>query len=386
MHAFLETWRAWLLAAVVIIFAVFVYFGLPKTPTTTVACTDVPITKNVDGTQGYRIWSGDTLKSFEHNGRAVCVPKGWEPIGAIAQGEGWAQFEPSYTGVLIKSDAFTGAPLLVKGSAYDITLRYRATTDPAIVAKYEAMATAAVTRVASLYADAPNQHRPLTFLVTAGLAGNTIDDNTRVYPDPTAALSIIVRTPNQTRSEELVVHSIAHVYNRFRTDLSDYTKNQAPFTEEDWQENEAAWEEVAFSTSAIGRVGRLEYLLNVHKAVMTHNFSLIEYPPFNNAAAFKKIVPSAFVPPTASYLDDQYGHYVLAPLAMVATDGLLQKGGKTSLSKVLRGIHTGTISNFYDELKKDLSASDYKRVVSWFDGTGTIPSDLVYAAAKSYSK
>lgn len=341
--------------------------------------------KPVAGSQGYRIWSGDTLKSFDHQNRPVCVPQGWEAVGAIETGVGWAKFEKNLTGVLIRSDAFTLKTIQPKQSSYRVDILYPVITEGHSVELYDAIIENAFNRVGKLFNDAPTELRSKhTVLITTGLAGNTYEDTTRVYPDPSARMSAFVRTPDNLRAEELFVHAVVHLYNRHQSGVLPYEKLQSPFAEEDWQEVEATWAETTFTISR-QQESRIVYLYTIHTAVRTGNFSLIKEAPFNNQKAFEKIKQTAIVAPGSPNLDYQYGHYVLAPLSMLAIEGMLQQShASTSVEKILTDMHAGNAGNFFNELSKVLSKEEVARARSWFEGRETIPSGLVYSAVTYY--
>jgi hypothetical protein len=149
---------------------------------------------------------------------------------------------------------------------------------------------------------------------------------------------------------------------------------------------EATWAETAFRSSNEGRAARLAYLYNVHVAVRTHDFSLISEPPFSkDPRGFAKITQGVIVPDGATYLDDQYDHYVLSPLAMVAIEGLLQKY-KTGMDmpRLLTELHAGTIKNFFNALGTYLPPTEIKNIQSWMAGQATIPHDLVIRGGHYY--
>lgn len=337
------------------------------------------------GSQGYRIWFGDSLKSFEHQDRKVCVPEGFEAVGAVEIGAGWAKFDPGMTGVLVRSDAFASELLEPKESSYSVRLLYSIGTDANTREQYARIVENAFNRVGGLFERQipPASRLPHTVLVTAGVAGDTRSGHTRVYPDPRASLSIFMRTPENPRAEELFIHAVMHLYNRHRTDLTAHQESQAPFGVEDWQELEATWSETALTTS--DRLARLSYLYNVHTAVRTGNFSLITSPPFNDEEAFRRIRQSAIVDSGSETLDYQYGHYVLAPLSMLAVEGLLREfNPATDMEDILREIHRGEGVNFFDELEVLLPPEQMERVRGWFEGKKTIPTELIQAAAVYY--
>jgi hypothetical protein len=356
-------------------------------PRTIPNCFPIPTAANQEGTQGYRLWSGESLKSFDTGGKRICIPPGWQPVGEISSGPGFAEFPPNLTGVIIKTDSFASTTITLTNSSYNVTVLYPIATPPALVPAYAALVTHAFNTVGKLFADSSSisPTRPHTVLITAGLAGDTRGDGTRVYPDPGPNATMLVRSLDQPRSGELFIHAITHLYNRERPDLDAYENNQSPLKASDWQELEATWSETAFTESEALRLLRVQYLYQVHTAVETQNFSLISGPPFNDAVAFKRIKKSVAVPEDASYLDEQYGHYILAPLVLIATEGLLiQNHTGTSVEKILTDLHTGKSTSFFDALAAVLPKEKVTEVTQWMQGEKTIPQELVLVGAKSY--
>lgn len=347
----------------------------PPAQTTTVAdCTTIGEQTPVAGSQGHRIWSGPSLKAFEPPATRACVPDGWELLGP---------------GLMIHSDDFTSLKLEFENSSYTVRMIYPVSASSAQAEAYSAIVTNAFNSIGRLYFDNLKDKYPFshTVLVTAGIAGDTKSDETRVYPDPGPDVTMLVRTPDQTRAEELFIHAIAHLYNRERYDFSAYESHQAPLAAGDWQEMEAAWAELAYEKSTKGRLERLRYLYSVHTAVQTNNFSLITLPPFNDKEEFAKMRKTLSVSPTASHLDEQYGHYILAPLVMTAIEGLLIRNKtNTHVEALLVDLHIGKTTNFFDELAKLIPATDVSHILKWIAGTEKVPEDLVYIGAQYYSQ
>lgn len=337
-----------------------------------------------EGSQGYRIWSGPTLKSFDHANKRICVPQGWEALDAVTLGKGWAEFEQGHTGVLIKVNAFGTKEIQPKNSSYALEVVYPLTEEKRL-SEYVAMIENAYERMGELFNDtSTDESIPHTVLVTVGLAGDTRTNSTRVYPDPSKRLTLFVRSPDQARADELLLHAVAHLYNRFSSRNLDYQKAQTPLAEEDWQEMEATWAETAFAISNWRSV-RVDYLYNVHTAVRTGNFSLITEAPFNNKDAFQNIKQSVKVVDGSPNLDYQYGHYILAPLTMLGIDGLLlQYAPGMSVERILKDIHSSTNKNFFDVLKTVLPKTEYERALRFVNGSETIPREAIDRAVKYY--
>ncbi len=351
-------------------------------------CWPVPKMDTEGGSQGFRIWQGDTLKSFDHRGQPLCIPDGWEAVGAEEVREGVAVFELGKTGVILKKDAFLTQVLEPKNSSYTVTVLYPTGSSADATTRYLSIVENAFSRVGPLFGDlGKDRIHKHTVVVTALLAGDTVAQGTRVYPDPGSRVSYLVRTGEQPRSEELLIHAVAHLYNRHRTDLHAYQKNQEPYEAEDWQEAEATWAEVAFLPKEEDRTLRLAYLTNIYTAQRSGNPSLANTSPFNNKEEFEKIRPDVTLPENPTYLEEQFGHYIMSPLVMLAVEGLLQsEKTKTDVETLLTEIHADPSINFIEKLKEILGEARAKEVESWLHGEETIPNDLIQAGVEYYNK
>lgn len=351
-----------------------------------IGCSPIPSDKPSLGSQGFRIWSGPTLTSFEHGGKKTCIPDEWKALGEKEKGDGWAHYENGATGIAIREAAFREKVLTHIYSAYEVTLVYPADTSATDLELYEATTRNAFERIGKLYNDAKdNTKRTHTVLVTPGVPRDD-GKNTPIYPDPRENLSVYVQAPGSARGEELMIHAVAHLYNRQRADLLAYQMLQQPIPPGDFQELEASWSEVIYRTSNYGRNARIAYLYGIHTAVRNKDFSKISSSPFNsNQTEFEEITQSIVVSADASFLSAQYGHYILGPLVMIATEGMLQrnKTGAT-IEQILTQVHSDN-SSFFGELSKHLSSEEIALIKSWmFDGV-LIPYELVEAGMKTYS-
>lgn len=354
---------------------------------TNIGCSPTPSIETTNGSQGYRTWSGPSLLSFEHEDKKICVEEGWRAVGEKESGNGWVRFGKDETGVLIRSADFAERKLTFVFSAYEVSLVYPLTTSETDLELYEGTVRNAFERIGKLFLDSKeNEKHEHTVLVTPGIE-RTDGKTTPIYPDPRESLSIYVQPPTSSRGEELLIHAIAHLYNRQRTDLSEYVKKQSPIPPQDFQELEASWTELIYRTSRSGREARVRYLYNVHTAVQTGNFSLITSYPFSSSEQeFKAIRPSVILREDASFLEEQYAHYILAPLAMTAIDGLLlQNKSPIDLEKLLTRLHSGD-ANFFDELTGLLGETEVKTIRSWLLEGKTIPYELVQSGIESYAR
>lgn len=347
-------------------------------------CEDVKEIRHKEGTQGFRVWFSDKLWTFEHKGRNICIPEGWRAVGAeeINEEEGWARFERNLTGILIHEDSFAEREVTVPESPYVVTLLYPTSVET-IAEDYERIVKNTFSNVGALF---PNntETKKHTVLVTIGVE-ETLPQEESVYPDPRESMTIFFSHPNSFRGEELFIHAVMHLHNRFREDLTAYQNNQNPLFPEDFQELEATWAESAFRSSSEGRLLRANYMYNVHTAVQNKNFTLIEGPPFDNERAFESIEPNVIAEEGTSHVNIQYGHYILAPLAMVAIDGLLQEyGAAADVEIILTRIHANDTVNFFDELRRYIPESELQNIDGWMFGGETVPFSLIQRALQYY--
>ncbi len=351
------------------------------------SCTPVSFQEPVPSSHGLRIWTGATLKSFTHTNSSVCVPEGWEPVGSIRSGTGWAKYEKEMTGVMIRSDAFASTTISVPHSSYRVTLIHPKNTPPDELAVYTENVAYAFDRIGALYGDdATLPTRTHTVLVTAGMSF-TDEEATSIYPDPGPRVSYYILRPTQFRSEELFFHAIMHLYNRHQKEKAlAYENHQAPVPKEDWRELEATWAETAMRTTNVGRNIRLEYLYGIHAAVTTGDYSRITVPPFNRPGELPHLQQTVVSNLTFTYLDYQYGHYVLAPLVMNAIEGLLQHYETgTDIEALLTKVHTSRV-NFFEELSVVLPATEMERIHRWLKGEEPVARDLVFLGASYYDR
>lgn len=344
------------------------------------SCSPLPMITPEQGSHGYRTWQSKELVSFTHTGARICVPYGWEPVGALSKGLTWATFADDKTGVLIRRDAFASVPITFDGSS-SITLRFPKTLSPLELPAYEKMVTDAFTHVSELFPHTPRTH---TVLITAGL-GPSASEADSIYPDPNAHVTYLILKPTNDRSEELLIHALMHLYNHQDTDRV-YAENQSPIPARDFKELEAAWAETAFASSNAARRDRVAYLYNVHEAVHTRDFSRIIAPPFTDEAGFAAITEGLALSSNATYLDEQYNHYILAPLVMLGIEGLLEKyRAPLTLRDVLIHIHA-TNENLFERLHIYLPEQELTRVRDWIDGNKIVDRSLIDLALTVYDR
>lgn len=337
---------------------------------------------------GFKVWFSTTLQSFEHHRKRICIPDGWEPVGEAEKKLGWARFPEGASGVLIHSSDFESRTVQTRDNSYLVRVVYQRSMAPELTERYVETITQAFNRVGRLFPSAKGQLESHTVLITVGVAGDGNDFETSIYPNPSKEMSIFVRNIEHKRAEELFIHAVAHLYNRYREDLTAYQNTQSPLLPEDWQEMEAAWTEVAFRSSPLGRTHRLAELYDIHRAVQTNTFSESLIYPFGERELFDAVTQrSVTILPNSPYSDYQYGHYVLAPLFMVAIEGLLQQYATgTDISKILYELHAGTEENFLETLRAVLPENEILTILGWTKGEEPIPQHLILSASQYYEE
>lgn len=337
------------------------------------------------GSQGFRTWSGPSLWSFEHQGEKVCVPDTFKPLGETSSGIGYATFAKEKTGIFYVPSEFIEQTIELPRSSYDVTLLYPKNISTQELEAYITTTRNAFERIGDLYGDSSTILRKRhTVLVTTGLP-RTDGTNIPIYPDPRDTVTIYVQPPHSSRGEELFIHAISHLYNRYRPDFDDYLSMQSPIPPEEFQELEATWSEIAFRTSADGRLSRLRYLYSVHQAVINKDFTRIQSYPFNESReAFETIRGDLIAVHDSSFLSVQYSHYVLAPLIMVGIEGLLKDAqSPDTLKDILTHIHQSN-ENMFEVLKKHLSDEDIATIFNWIHGKSGIEEELLFRGISVY--
>ncbi|XKT74377.1 MAG: hypothetical protein ACJKTH_03410 [Patescibacteria group bacterium UBA2163] len=373
----LHTKKIFLLPAVFIVLVICIAIGryvfAPE-------CFEIQERVPKEGSQGFQTWYGEHIKSFYHRDKKHCIPEGWRAIGATEVGEGWARFASNQTGVMVADDTFASFTITPNNTHYSLFVLYPQNFSEAERLRYARVIENTFNRVGALFNDTDAYERTQhTVLITAGVA------NELIYPDPRENLTIFVRELDDPRSEELFIHAVVHVYNRFAPINTTYQHNQAPLNEGDIQEFEATWAETAFNTNEKNRANRVEYLYTVHSAVLNKNFEAIPGPPFDDREAFMNINPRLPVYHDASEIDIQYNHYILAPLIFIAIDGLLnERATQMNVERILTRIHSGEATNFFNELNRYITEEDTAMVLNWIQNAEPIPPRLLEEALTIY--
>ncbi|MBU6310454.1 hypothetical protein KGO06_00770 [Patescibacteria group bacterium] len=340
-------------------------------------CEEARVDRPLVGSHGVRTIQSDLLIAFEHRGGAVCVPDGWIALGALREEAGVAYFESGKTGVLIRKGAFGFRTIEPKDSGYRVEIAYPLSVPRATVERVFRDVDHAFSSIGAWFEDRATERVAHTVLVTVGVAGE------RIYPDPGAQLSFYIGEPGSERAQGLLLHAVVHLYNRY-AQTPEYLNTQEPFSPEEYAELEATWAETAFSSVRDAAFTRLNYLYRVHTAVVTQNAELVTESPFNDREAFMTLRPTVHVPRGGSYLEYQYGHYILAPLVAAATDALLtERGTGVRLRDLMREARRDNVS-LVSLLERSLPERDVRTIERWAAADAAIPLDLVRRAIALY--
>ena len=346
---------------------------------TSYSCAPIPHQAKVMGNHGWKVWENESFVSFEPAVKRYCVPGGWEAIGATVDRFGNATFPAKSTGVIVKTEGFTTKTLPLGGSSNSVQVRYPKNTPEQELAGYFDLIYHSFIDVGQLY---PNFHteqlKTHTVLITVGLAGDGSTFETSVYPNPSKDLTVFVRNKNHARGEELFTHAVTHIFNRHFEENLEYEKNQTPVPADDWQELEATWSEITFRSGDDAREQRVKDLYAIHEAVFDATSSPSLTYPFDDPKIFSDVHNKAVMQREhGGYAEEQYGHYVLAPLVMLAVDGMLeQKHSPTTVNLLLIQIHTEN-KNFFALLKEYLSEDETSHVLNFLTGKEKIPYELL---------
>lgn len=341
-------------------------------------CTTVTATDPVMGSHGWGVWFDETFQVFDHNEKRICVPEGWASVGSVQRGSTWAKFPKDQSAILVRPETFGTYDLTFAESAYRVRVVYPIEMNAETLAPYLVLITNAFEKVGALYPNAtdPREH---TVFVSVGLLGDGMDFESTLYPEPGPTVSTFARAYQHVRSDELLIHAVAHLYNRHRPDLIAYEQAQSPIPSEDFQEMEASWVEVYARSTNEGRAERLDQLYAVHAAVQSNAYAPDLLYPFSEREYFDGITQKNVVlPADAPYSDFQYGHYILAPLSMVAIDGLLsERKAPVRVADILTTIHENPDTNLFSEAAKYLTPEDMQDLTMWMRGEKLIPRGLI---------
>jgi hypothetical protein len=351
------------------------------------SCVAVPEQAQETGTHGWRVWENESFVSFiPQPNKRYCIPSGWESIGAEVDRLGNATFPAAASGIILRSSDFITTHVPIDELGTNINVVYPAQTPDTDVVEYMEIITNAFANVRTLYPNFQTTNLAShTVLITIGIAGDGNDFKTSVYPNPNQHVTVFVRNKNHRRGEALFVHAVAHLFNRHYTEGLAYQENQAPIPTQDWQEVEAAWTEIIFQSDKRLRAERVEQLYGIHKSIVTDVFSVSLEFPFNDKNVYEDVRrKSIILGADPTYGEEQYSHYILAPLLLLAIEGLLaEHSPETSVSALLTQAHQNN-QNFFVLASDHLPKETMPTIGNYIFGKELIPYELLVAGLRRY--
>ena len=352
----------------------------------TAPCTPIPLQTPEKTNHGWNVWSNDSFISFTPTETAYCIEPGWEPIGASVAESGRATFPIESSGVVIKTSELTSHT--IKIGADDTTIRvlfpiHMSTKDSD---EYLAIIKRVFNGIGDLYKNfETSQLTGHTVLISEGIAGDGTTIERSVYPTPTKDLTVFVRNKNHWRGEELFIHAVAHLYNRHSTSGLAYQNNQSPVPKDDWQEAEAAWAEIVLRSDHDARSARVQALHAIHESVVSGVFSPALDFPFNSKKVYEEVErKSVILGVNPTYGEIQYSHYVLAPLLLLAIEGLLEMHStETTVSALLTQAREEN-QNFFALVSDHLPEEVIPKIDDYIFGREPIPYELLQAGLSRY--
>jgi hypothetical protein len=283
-------------------------------------------------------------------------------------------------------DSFSVSDIPTKKHDFAVRVVYPSSLDAQELPRYLAIITRAFDGVGDQYPNAQGGPIPHTVLLSVGIAGDGHDFDTSIYPEPSLHLSVVVHNLDNPRTEELYLHAVAHLYNRYRTDLTAYKDHQAPLRAVDWEELEASWTEFVFRSSKEGLLRHVTELSRAYFNIMNNTFSDTAIYPFNSKDIFDAVrYKTAILPDDAKYPDEQFGHYILGPLTLLEVEGrLVEHGAPVHVKDIFIRMHR-TNENFFTVLSEYLPADEVTQVVNEVRGEEQLSPTLLERGAAYYS-
>jgi len=144
----------------------------------------------------------------------------------------------------------------------------------------------------------------------------------------------------------------------------------------------ATWMELAVGAGPERRAQRLDEILGEHLAVQARAPVRLaaDSPllPVVGRADGVSLLQHGFRSRAAS----EYVHYTVAPLTMLAIDGLLAgQPDHPELRSLLIDVHRGFCAGLREALRRHLDPPEYRRVEGWLRDPATLPIDLVKRGA-----
>jgi hypothetical protein len=301
------------------------------------------------------------------------------PVGAESVRGGCARFPRAQAAVLVRRDRFAVLPIEVPEAGLRVQRAAPAELDPDRLAAADAMVASTFAAVAGLFPLGlrRGQREDHWVLVTVNLAGDGWQPETRLFPGPGRNLSVIFHNLKDPRGRELFIHTTTHLFNRRRA-RRQTEPDERGLPRAEYQEMVATWAELALVDPA-RRAARADFLLQNYHAVLDGDASTTPTNPLLAPLSDRRGPIGLLRVEPPSFELSEFQHYVLAPLLMLAVDGLLERSGaEPDLGTLLRAIHAGRHRGLLDALAKHLPAREMDAVRAWISGV-PVPEDLARA-------
>ncbi len=267
-------------------------------------------------------------------------------------------------------------PVSLEKSDFDLSVTYLKAMPEAERNAYVEIIKKAFNDVGSLYPGSTHLPQKHTVLISVGLAGDGNQFETSVYPNPSQYVSVFAKNRNHPRAEELFIHGATHAYNRFHPEFKTYQDNQSPLPAGDFEEMEATWTELTFRSSKDALGTRIDDLYRTYTAVMDNRTDETILYPLSDKEIFEGIKnKSVIVSAQATEGEAEFGHYILAPLVMLAAEGMLDESDVT-IDSILMEVHR-TNENFFSVLSRHVDQREMSLILEFIEGRAVIPEDLV---------
>jgi len=328
---------------------------------------------------GHAHWADGRLIAFSHNGEDWSLPPGWVPVGADRVRGTCARFPLTQAAVLVLRDQFRFRPIEIPQLQIRVWRVAPVEFDAARLAIVDAMIASTFEAVADLFPLGlrRGQRADHSVLVTVNLAGDGSQPEARLFPNPGTNLSVIFSNLDDPRGRELFIHTSTHLLNRRRARRQTEPEERA-LPRAEYQEMVATWAELALIDDA-RRSERFDFLMQNYQAVMDGDIATTPSNPLlEPLSGWQGPIGLHGVEPM-SFEVSEFQHYVLAPLLMLAVDGLLERAGATpSLLDLLREVHAGRHRGLLAALAKHLARTEVAMVRGWISGV-RVPEELARA-------
>jgi hypothetical protein len=346
-------------------------------------------------------WQSDRIKAFVRPSAATryVVPTGFRAIGTAAPTvNGCATFPKSHqSAVFLAKQSFRSTTIPLHSLGVTVEAIWPVLWSDARVKAFLAMVRHGFTTIPSLFPRglARPEIKRIAVLSTFGLAGHGRNRNQRLLPNVGPSLLVSWRDPTGPyagRTEELFLHAVAHLFNRYRA-RPENAHDSPLLPRIEYQEAFASWAEVRFLRSNIARRWRMDRQIATHDAWMKPDGSK-PFPRGTVYAANRDWIGKRRFPlglrlkdiRNPIYQEVEYVHYILAPFVLLAAEGMLMgNSAAVDMDDILRSLHTKPNGDLLAELSKHLPAQDIEHLKTLMSGGERFEPELLLKAMRRYT-